>query len=67
MSLTRNKQFNLKFTEHEWELVQQRMKLCGMTNTSAYLRKIAINGMIVNVDMTELEEMLRLQNRTAAM
>ncbi|MDO4649511.1 MAG: plasmid mobilization relaxosome protein MobC [Eubacteriales bacterium] len=66
MSLTRNKQFNLKLTEHEWEMIQKKMEQCGIHNMSAYLRKIAIDGMIFNIDMTEIKEMLRLQARTSA-
>ncbi|MDO4615985.1 MAG: plasmid mobilization relaxosome protein MobC [Lachnospiraceae bacterium] len=66
MSITRTNQINLKFSDHEMELLQQKMELAGIHNRSAYLRKMAIDGMIFNVNMTEIKEMLRLQVRTSA-
>ena len=66
MSLTRNKQFLLKLTDHEYEMIQQKMQQCGIRNMSAYLRKMAIDGLVVNLDMPAFRDMLRLANRTAA-
>lgn len=36
------------------------MELCGMRNLSAYIRKMALNGYIIQMDMTDLKEILRL-------
>ncbi len=66
MSITRTNQINLKFSDHEMDLLQQKMELAGIHNRSAYLRKMAIDGIIINVNMTEIKEMLRLQVRTSA-
>ena len=66
MSLTRNKQFLLKLTDHEYEMIQKKMEQCGIRNMSAYLRKMAIDGIVVNLDMPAFREMLKLVNRTAA-
>ncbi len=66
MGLTRTKQFLLKLTDHEYEMIQQKMQQCGIRNMSAYLRKIAIDGLVVNLDMPAFRDMLRLANRTAA-
>ena len=51
MSLTRNKQFLLKLTDHEYEMIQKKMEQCGIRNMSAYLRKMAVDGIVVNLDL----------------
>ncbi len=66
MSLTRNKQFLLKLTDHEYEMIKEKMKKCGVRNMSAFIRKMAIDGMVVNLDLPAFREMLKLANRTAA-
>jgi len=66
MSLTRTKQFLLKLTDHEYEMIQKKMEQCGTRNMSAYLRKMAIDGLVVNLDMPAFRDMLKLANRTAA-
>jgi hypothetical protein len=32
----------------------------GITNLSAYLRKMAVDGYIIHLDMSEIQEMIRL-------
>ena len=66
MSTIRNRQFLLKLTDHEYEMIQKKMEQCGIRNMSAYLRKMAIDGLVVNLDMPAFREMLKLANRTAA-
>lgn len=44
----------------EKELIQQKMKLMGISNMSAYLRKMAIDGYTVRLDLPELDEMVSL-------
>ena len=66
MSTIRKRQFLLKLTDHEYEMIQQKMQQCGICNMSAYLRKMAIDGLVVNLDMPAFREMLKLANRTAA-
>ena len=66
MSLTRNTQFLLKLTDHEYEMIKEKMKQCGVRNMSAFIRKMVIDGMVVNLDLPAFREMLKLANRTAA-
>ena len=66
MSTTRNRQFLLKLTDHEYEMIRKKMEQCGIRNMSAYLRKMAIDGLVVNLDLPAMKELLRLMNRTAA-
>ena len=40
--------------------IKEKMAQAGMTNLSAYLRRIAIDGMIVRLELPELKEMVSL-------
>lgn len=52
-------------TEQERDLIEQRMKQIGTTNMSAYLRKIAIDGYVLKLDLPELKEMISLLRRSS--
>ena len=56
----RKVQLNFRVTEREKELIEGRMQELGTTNREAYLRKIAIDGMIVKLEVPELKEILSL-------
>ena len=43
----------------EAELIRDRMAELGITNLSAYLRKMAVDGYIVHLDMSEIRELTR--------
>lgn len=47
-------------SEQEAELVKGRMAELGITNPSAYLRKMAVDGYIIHLDMSDIQEMIRL-------
>lgn len=47
-------------SEQEVEVVKERMVELGITNLSAYLRKMAVDGYIIHLDMSEIQEMTRL-------
>lgn len=47
-------------SEEEKELIQQKMRMLGTINMSAYLRKMAVDGYAVRLDMPELKEILSL-------
>lgn len=61
----RNTQVIFWVTEKEYELISQRMASLGTSNLSAYLRKIAIDGLIVKLDLPELQEMISLLRRSS--
>ena len=56
----RKVQLNFRVTDREKELIEDRMQEMGTTNREAYLRKIAIDGMIVKLEVPELKEILSL-------
>ena len=54
------KRLEARLTETELQQLEERMKSSGIQNKSAYLRKMAINGYIIQVDLSEVKEMIRL-------
>ena len=46
-------------SEQEAELVKEHMAEMGITNLSAYLRKMAVDGYIIHLDMSDIQEMIR--------
>ena len=47
-------------SEQEAALVKGRMAELSITNLSAYLRKMAVDGYIIHLDMSDIQEMIRL-------
>lgn len=58
----RKRQVQLKFrvTPEERELIEQKMAQFGTENMAAYLRKMAIDGLVVKLDLPELRELVSL-------
>ena len=54
------KRLEARLTDTELQQLEERMKSSGIQNKSAYLRKMAINGYIIQVDLSEVKEMIRL-------
>lgn len=52
-------------TPEEKELIHEKMDQLGTDNMGAYLRKIAIDGYVVNLDLPELREMVSLLRRSS--
>ena len=63
---TRNIQIKFRVTEEERKLIEQRMALLGTKNMEAYLRKMAIDGYIIQVDYTQQRKLAAAVNRVAA-
>lgn len=52
-------------SEQERQMIQIKMEQIGTDNLSAYLRKMAIDGMMVNLELPELREMVSLLRRSS--
>ena len=50
----------IRMTESEIALIKEKMEEYGTTNMSAYIRKMAIDGYIVKLELPELKELVRL-------
>ncbi len=62
----REVQLAFRVTEAERKLIEDKMRLFGTVNMSAYLRKMAIDGYIVKLDFPQINEMMALLRRTNA-
>ena len=61
----RTVQLHFMVTEHERDLIRQKMEQLGTNNLGVYLRKMAVAGYIVKLDLPELRELLSLLRRTS--
>ena len=63
----RQREVQLKFrvTPEERALIEQKMEQLGTTNMAAYLRKMAVDGYVVNLELPELWEMVSLLRRSS--
>ena len=50
----------LVISQKEADLIKERMAELGITNLSAYLRKMAVDGYIIHLDTGDIQEMVRL-------
>ncbi|MDY3031846.1 MAG: plasmid mobilization relaxosome protein MobC [Clostridia bacterium] len=50
----------IRLSENERKQIKEKMEVCNIKNMSAYILKMAIDGMIINLDMPELKEISRL-------
>ena len=57
---SRKTQLHFVVSEQELDRIRQRMEECGVANLSAFLRKMALDGYIIHLDMTEVQELTRL-------
>ena len=56
----RNHQIHFVINDHEMELITKKMRDAGLSNVSAYLRKMAIDGYMINLDLSDMKEAIRL-------
>jgi hypothetical protein len=56
----RNIQLNFRVTEAERDRIRSRMKQADIRSQTAFLRKMAIDGYIVSLDLPDIREMVRL-------
>ena len=66
MSRKRNIQIIFWVSEKEHELIAQKMEQVGTDNLSAYLRKIAIDGFIIKLDLLCVRDYELLLGQIAA-
>ena len=61
---TRTKRMKVHLTPQEHEWIKEKMAQAGMTNMSEFIRRMAMNGYVINADQPELDEILRLMHCT---
>ena len=55
-----------KVSPEEMALIKKKMEQAGTKNKRAYLRKMAVDGYIVNLDMGSVKELTKLLRSLAA-
>ena len=60
----RKVQLHFMVTEKELSLIQKKMEQMGTRNLGAYLRKMALDGYVVRLDLTDVREMVTLLRNT---
>lgn len=56
----REVQLNFRVSPEELALIEQKMSQLGTKNREAYLRKMALDGYVVKLELPELKELLSL-------
>ena len=57
---------NVWVSREEQSAIQERMEEMGVQNMSAYIRKMALNGFVLNVDLAPVRELVSLLRRCSA-
>ena len=52
-------------TQEELDAIRERMAEAGVANTSAFVRKMALDVYVLNVDLAPVRELVSLQRRCA--
>ncbi|MFI3205619.1 MAG: plasmid mobilization relaxosome protein MobC [Clostridia bacterium] len=60
----RNIQKKFRVNEKENKQIQENMKYCGITNMGLYLRKMALNGYLLQLDLKSIDLMLKTLRAT---
>ena len=56
---------NFRVSPEELALIEQKMSQLGTKNREAYLRKMALDGYVVQLDLPELKELVSLLRRSS--
>ena len=59
----RNIHLHVMVTAEEFDAIRERMAEAGVTNAGAFVRKMALNGYVLNVDLAPVRELVSLQRR----
>ena len=55
-----NEEIKFRISPKDKAKIQAKMKQANISNMSAYIRKMAIDGMIIRLQINEIKELLRL-------
>lgn len=61
----REVQVNFRVFPEELALIEQKMAQLGTVNREAYLRKMALDGYVVKLDLPELKELVSLMRHSS--
>ena len=61
--MKREKQLMVRISDADKERIQAKMEEAGIRNMSAYVRKMALDGICVKLDLTEVRQLIVLLQR----
>ena len=61
--MKREKQLLIRISDADKERIQAKMEEAGIRNMSAYIRKMALDGICVKLDLTEVRQLIVLLQR----
>ena len=61
----RTEELKIRISPEDKERIKSKMEDAGVLNMSAYIRKMALNGYILHVDLSPVQELVSLQRRCA--
>lgn len=61
----RNIHLHVMVTQEEFDAIHRRMDEAGITNAGAFIRRMALQGHILHVDLSPVKELVTLQRRCA--
>ena len=61
----RNIQLHFMVTEQERSIIAEKMEQLGTKNLGAYLRKMAVDGYVIQLDLSDIRELVSLLRRTS--
>ena len=57
---TRNNRIVFRVSDKERDFIEQKMKLAGIQNREAYIRKMVIDGLVIRLDLSEIKDFIPL-------
>ncbi len=57
---TRNQEIHVLLTHAEMARIDRKMREAGIRNRSAYIRKMALDGYVINLDMSDIRKLTSL-------
>ena len=61
--MKREKQLLIRISDEDKERIQAKMEEAGILNMSAYVRKMALDGICVRLDLTDVRQLIGLLQR----
>lgn len=59
----RDRQLNIRVTDYEYKLIQERMEASGSATLREFLVDVATNGFLINVDYSDIKALAYEINR----
>ena len=58
--MEKNTEIHIRISEYDKERIRAKMESAGVKNLSAYIMKMAIDGYIIVLDLSDVKEVVRL-------